>query len=58
MMILMSCVALTVSVATDQLMSGGLTRQARAALVAAGPLGTGAGAAARQIGCLGRGPSV
>ena len=42
-MILMSCVALTVSVASDLLMGGGLTRLARAALLAAGPLGTGAG---------------
>lgn len=40
-MILLSCLALAVTVSTQLLISGGLTRQAQAALVAAGPLGTG-----------------
>lgn len=40
--ILLSVLAMTVATAADQLMSGGLTRVAHEALVAAGPLGTGA----------------
>ena len=42
---LLSCAALSLSATADQLMSGGLTRTAHEALVAAGPLGTGAGRA-------------
>ncbi|KAL4425059.1 hypothetical protein ABPG77_001837 [Micractinium sp. CCAP 211/92] len=39
-MVLLSILAMVVSACSDQLISGGLTRQARAALAAAGPLGT------------------
>ena len=39
-MILLSVLAMGLAVASDQLMAGGFSRQARAALVAAGPLGT------------------
>ena len=49
-MILLSCMAMAVSVATDLLITGGLTRQAHAALVAAGPLGTGEAAGAVPAG--------
>lgn len=39
-MILLSVLAMAVAVSSNQLIASGLTRQARAALVAAGPLGT------------------
>lgn len=39
-MVLLSMLAMAVAASSDQLISGGLTRQARAALAAAGPLGT------------------
>lgn len=39
--LLLSSAALALSATADQLMSGGLTRTAHEALVAAGPLGTG-----------------
>ena len=39
-MVLLSILAMAVATCSGQLISGGLTRQARAALAAAGPLGT------------------
>jgi hypothetical protein len=50
--ILLSCAALAVAVSAELLISPGLTRQAHAALVAAGPLGTGA-LLESLIACLG-----
>ena len=48
--ILLSVAAMCVATAADLLMSGGLTRVAHEALVAAGPLGTGARRGVRGIG--------